>query len=109
MSCEHGEDDGDDHDWIIELRLLTAVPVCLETGELREALRLARRLGRVTGHGKRPGAGIVHYRRTLVQTARVAGMLSPATEEYWAGATALCDGRVVAFAAGCREARRETG
>jgi hypothetical protein len=109
MSCEHGEDEPEEGDAVEELMLLVTHPACLEPDELRDALRLARRLGRSAAETKRRAPGLEHYKRTYVEAARTADILAASASDYWDSHVAALDGRVVALAGGWREGRRDAG
>ena len=100
---EHGEDDPDIER---ELRLLTSPPSCLTRRERRDALRLARRLGRVAADDERnERATLALFRSKWVASAKAAGLLvDPA---YWRHDEAVLDARVEGFKRGFAESRGE--
>ena len=89
-----------------ELRVLTAPPSCLGPAELREALRVARRAGRALARREDLArAGLLVFRRIVLDMADAAQVLGPAARAYWRSPVAAVDGRVVAFEAGFALAR----
>jgi hypothetical protein len=99
-----GEDEAVAH----ELRVLVLPPGCLDRAELRDALRIAGRLGRLLAERDEfDEVGIRAYREIVVKYAAVADVLGSAAEAYWRCSAAFADGRVVAFTGGFDLARAQ--
>jgi hypothetical protein len=92
-----------------EFHLLTVPLSCLDARESREALGVARRLGRALAEREDlVRAGLRVYRQVVVGTADAADLLSGAARSYWRTPGALADGRVVSLGAGFALARART-
>ena len=103
-STDEQGDEGREGDPERELRILTAPPACLTRAERREALRLARRLGRVHAedeHNER--ATLAAFREKWVRSAEAIDVLID--PRYWRRDEAVLDGRLEAFKRGFGEGR----